>query len=65
MSSLACVPTLDQRGAYDDPLSSLFAIILVSFSYYGRTMLSKLKVWMCVYHASQLISNDYNIGIKF
>ena len=65
MSSFACVPALDQCGAYDDPLSSLLAVTLMSFPYYGGTMLSNLRVWMCVYHASQLFSNDHDIRVKF
>ena len=65
MSPLSCVPALDQRGAYNDPLSSLFAVFLMSFSHYDGTMRSNIRVWMCVYHAGQLVGNDHNIRVKF
>ena len=60
MASLICMPVLEQCGAYNDPLSSLFAVILMSFLYYGGTMRSNIRVWMCMYHTGQLLSNDNN-----
>ena len=65
MASLACMPALDQRRAYDDPLSSVLAVILVSLSYNGGKVFRNMRVWVCVYHAGQLFSNDHDIRVKF